>query len=140
VVVVEYVGDYGFLGERPGVGAHTPAFYAQWAAQAQQLEDILTSRNATVYWVIGPPVSNPINEAAIITLDQIYEHLHAPNTSSGRPPLIDATPALTGGTGRYTEYLPGPGGTPVEVRTPDGTHLTLYGIALLGRVVAQAIA
>ena len=140
VVVVEYVGNYGFLGERPGVGAHTPAFYAQWAAQAQQLEDILTSRNAKVYWVIGPPVSNPINEAAIVTLDRIYEHLHAPNTASGRPPLIDVTPALTGGTGKYTEYLPGPGGTPVEVRTPDGTHFTLYGIALFGRAVAEAIA
>jgi hypothetical protein len=64
VVVVEFIGDYGFLGERPSVGAHMPAFYEQWGQVAQQLEDILTSRGAKVYWVIGPPVSNPVNEAA----------------------------------------------------------------------------
>jgi hypothetical protein len=139
VVIVEFIGDYGFLGERPGVGAHTPAFYQQWGEVAQQLEDILTSRGAKVYWIIGPPVSNPVNEAAIVTLDRIYKNLHAPNTSSGHPLLIDVTPALTGGTGRYTEFLPGPGGVPVEVRTPDGTHFTLYGAALYGRAIAQAI-
>jgi hypothetical protein len=139
VVVVEFIGDYGFLGERPGVGAHTPAFYQQWGQVAQQLEDILTSRGAKVYWVIGPPVTNPVNEQAIITLDRIYEHLHAPNTASGHPLLFNVTPALTGGTGRYTEFLPGPGGVPVQVRTPDGTHFTLYGAALFGRAIAQAI-
>jgi hypothetical protein len=138
-VVVEFIGDYGFLGERPGVGAHTPAFYEQWGQVAQQLEDVLTARGAKVYWVIGPPVSNPVNDAAIVTLDHIYEHLHAPDTASGHPLLINVTPALTGGTGRYTEDLPGPGGVPVEVRTPDGTHFTLYGAALYGRAIAQAI-
>ncbi len=139
VVVVEFIGDYGFLGTRPGVAAHSPEFYAQWAAVAQQLEDILSSRGARVYWVLGPPVSNPVNEAAIVTLDRIYERLHAPNTASGHPLTIDVTPALTGGTGRYTEYLPGPGGVPVQVRTPNGTHFTLYGAALFGRAIAQAI-
>ncbi len=139
VVVVEFIGDYGFLGERPGVAPYTPAFYQQWGEVAQQLEDVLTSRGAKVYWVIGPPLSNPVTEAALVRLDRIYEHLHAPNTESGHPLLIDVTPALTGGTGRYTEDIPGAGGVPVEVRTPDGTHFTLYGAVLYGRAIAQAI-
>jgi len=140
VVTVEFIGDYGFAGTPPGVAAYSPTFYTDWAAKAQQLEDILTSRGAKVYWVIGPPVANPTIQTVITNLDRIYEGLHAPNTASGRPPLIDVTPALTGNKGVYTEYLPGKGGIPVEVRTPDGTHFTLYGIALFGRAVAEAIA
>ena len=140
IVTVEFIGDYGFAGTPPGVPAYSPIFYTDWAARAQQLEDILTSRGAKVYWVIGPPVANPTIETVITNLDRIYKNLHAPNTSSGHPPLIDVTPALTGNKGVYTEYLPGKGGVPVEVRTPDGTHFTLYGIALFGRAVAEAIA
>ncbi len=139
VVVVEFIGDYGFLGERPGVSPESPAFYQQWAQVSQQLEDILTSRGAKVYWVIGPVVANPVIENTIVTLDRIYEHLHAPNTASGHPLLINVTPALTGGTGHYSEFIPGQGGVPVEVRTPDGTHFTVYGAALFGRAIAQAI-
>lgn len=138
VVVAEFIGDYGLLGERPGVVAHSPAWYEQWAQVAQQMEDVLTSRGAKVYWVIGPPVQDPANNQAIVELDKIYANLHAP-TASGHPPLINVTPLLTGGTGKYTEDLPGPGGTPVEVRTPDGTHFTVYGIALFGKAVAEAI-
>jgi len=139
VVTVEFIGDFGLLGAPPGVQVNTPTFYQDWARVAQQLEDILTSRGAQVYWVVGPPVAVPTVQTTITNLDLIYEHLHAPNTASGRPPHINVTPALTEPGGRYAEYLPGPGGTPIEVRTPDGVHLTLYGIALFARAIAEGI-
>jgi hypothetical protein len=139
IVVVEFSGDYGFLGTRPGIAPFTPAFYDAWRGQSQKLEDILTSRGARVYWVVGPPVANPINNASIFTLDHVYATLHAPNEASGHPPLIEVGPALTGGTGRYTEFLPGPNGQPVQVRQPDGTHFTIYGVALFARAIAQAV-
>jgi len=140
VVTVEFIGDFGYFGAPPGVQLNTPTFYRDWAAVSQQLENILTSRGARVYWVVGPPVQNPTIQTTITNLDRIYAHLHAPNTASGRPPLINVTPALSGPGGAYTEFLPGPGGVPVEVRTPDGTHFTLYGVALFGQAVAEAIA
>jgi hypothetical protein len=140
VVVVEYVGNYAYFGGIPGVSVYTPTFYRDWTNAAQQLENILTSRDATVYWVIGPPVGVTVPEAGIVALDRIYEHLHAPNTASGVPPLIDVTPGLTGGTGKFSEYLPGPGGAPVQVRQPDGVHFTPYGATLLARAIAQAVA
>lgn len=139
LVVVEFIGDYGLLGERPGVAAHSLAWFEQWGQVAQQMENVLTSRGATVYWVVGPPVQDPANNQAITELDKIYANLHAPNTASGHPPLINVTPLLTGGTGKYTEYLPGPDGAPTQVRTPDGTHFTLYGIALFGKAIAEGI-
>jgi hypothetical protein len=138
IIVVEFIGDYGFLGARPGITSGSPAFFSAWAAAAQQLEDILASKGATVYWVIGPIVANPRLQAIISGLDTIYSHLNVPG-SSAHPPLIDVTPALTGGTGRYTEFLKSPGGLPIAVRTPDGTHFTLYGTTLYGRAIAQAV-
>jgi hypothetical protein len=139
VVTVEFIGDFGYLGAPPGVEINTPTFYQDLARVAQQLEDILTSRGARVYWVVGPPVNVPSIQTTITHLDRIYGDLHAPNTASGRPPLIDVTPALTGHTGRYTEYLPGQGGTPAEVRTPDGIHLTIYGILLFSQAITNGI-
>lgn len=140
VVTVEFIGDFGYLGTPPGVQANTPIFYRDWALAAQELENILTSRGAQVYWVIGPPVANPTIQTTITNLDRIYEHLHAPNTASGTPPLINVTPALTNPGGRYTEFLPDPdGGAPIQVRTPDGIHLSLYGVVLFGRAIAEGI-
>lgn len=139
VVTVEFIGDFGYLGAPPGVQVNTPSFFQDWARVAQQLEDILTSRGAQVYWVVGPPVAVPSIQTTITHLDRIYAHLHAPNTASGRPPLIDVTPALTEHGGRFTEYLPTSGGTTVEVRTPDGIHLTIYGIVLFARAIVDGI-
>jgi hypothetical protein len=138
IVVVEFIGDYGFLGLRPGIAPDSPAFFAAWARAAQQLEDILAGRGARVYWVVGPPVAYPALQATISALDAIYAHLKVPG-SSAHPPLIDVTPALSGGTGTYREYLIGPGGVPIAVRTPDGIHFTLYGTTLYGRAIAGAV-
>ncbi|GEM_PF-2212143 len=136
--VVEYVGNYGVYGSIPGVRVYSAAFYSRWAAAAQRLEDILASRGATVYWVIGPPVAPRAAEAGIVHLDRIYQHLHRPGSSSP-PPLIDVTPALSGGTGHYREFLPGRHGRPVQVRLADGVHLSAAGAALFARVVVAAL-
>jgi hypothetical protein len=140
VVVVEFIGNYGIFGTRPGIADKTPAFYSAWAAAAQQLEDILTSRRAQVYWVVGPPVERPADQAKITALAHIYENLHAPNTRTKHPLTIDAIKPFSDATGGYAEYLPGPNGAPVQIRLPDGTHFTLAGIARFGQVVAQAVA
>jgi hypothetical protein len=138
IVVVEYVGNYGtFGGPIPGVTVYSPAFFRDWAVRSQRLEDILTSRGATVYWVIGPPIAPRVAAVGVQRLDAIYEHLRAP--AGGRPPLIDITGAVTGGTGRYRLSLPGPGGRPIPVHRPDGVHFTRYGDALMARAIAQAI-
>jgi hypothetical protein len=139
-VVVEYVGNYGIYGGIEGVTVYSRRFYALWDAAAQQLEDALAADGATVYWVIGPPVQPPVAEAGIVVFDRMYARLHAPNARSGHPPLIDVTPALTGGTGHYTASVPGPDGSRIQVRKSDGVHFTPYGDALFAAVVARAIA
>lgn len=139
IVVAEFIGDYGLLGARPGIVANSQPFYNAWQLAAQQLEDILTARHAQVYWVIGPPVAKPTGEQNVTTLDHIYETLAAPDSGSGHPPVINMNSAFASPGGGYTEYLPGPHGQPVQVRTPDGTHLTPAGENLFARVVASTV-
>lgn len=139
IVVAEFIGDYGLLGTRPGVAPNSQTFFNAWRFAAQDLEDILTARHAQVYWVIGPPVAQPIGEHNLTILDQIYEMLTAPDSGSGQPPIINMNSAFSGPGGGYTEDLPGPHGQQVQVRTPDGTHLTSTGESLFAQVVARTV-
>jgi hypothetical protein len=138
-VVVEFIGDYGLFGTQPGIADRTPAFYALWASRAQALEDVLTARGARVYWVVGPPLRNPAEEAGLITLDNIYAHLRAPGSSASPLPLINITKVFGTPSGGYTGSLPGPNGAPVAVRLPDGIHFTPAGIVLFANSIASGI-
>ncbi len=138
IVIVEFIGDYGLFGERPGIPPDSVQFFSAWQFAAQRLEDILTAQRAQVYWVVGPPVAQPSGELRLGRLDHIYESLGAPDTGTGHPPIIDLNPAFSGHEG-YTQFLPGPDGTSVQIRQPDGTHLTLAGGLLFGRVVARDV-
>ena len=139
-VVVEFIGDYGLLGERPGVAPNSPQFFDHWASATRQLESALTSRGAQVYWVLGPPVAQPVGEHELLVLDYIYQALHAPNTATGRALTIDAVRPFSATHGGYSEFLPDSRGQLVQVRTPDGTHMTEAGDVLFATTLATAIA
>jgi hypothetical protein len=138
-VVVEFIGNYGLKGAQPGIADATPQFYERWRTAAQQLEDILTSRNAQVYWVIGPPLGLAFNQGKLTTIDRIYASLHAPNVASGRPPTISVVQAFSAPGGGYAAYLPGPGGTLVQMRLADKVHFTEAGIARYADTVGSAL-
>jgi hypothetical protein len=138
-VVVEFIGNYGLKGAQPGIVDGTPQYYDRWRTAAQLLEDILTSRNAQVYWVTGPPLGETFYQTRLTTIDGIYESLHAPNVASGRPPIIDVVSAFSGPNGGYSEYLPGPRGTLVQMRLADQVHFTLAGIARYAGTVTRTL-
>jgi hypothetical protein len=141
IVVAEFIGDYGLLGTRPGIAnSASPQFITQWAAAAQTIEDILTARGAQVYWVLGPPVAQVAGETELQAIDRIYVHLHAPNTPSGRPLTIDLVGPFSAPGGGYAQDLPGPNGSPVQVRSADGTHFTPAGISRFASTIADAVA
>lgn len=138
VAVVEFIGNYGPYGTRPGIVDGSPAFYLAWAAAAQQLENTLASRGAKVYWVIGPPVQSAKLQQKVSRIDQIYAKLRPPG-STKTVPLINMYKAFGGPGGTFREFLPGPNGKPVQVRAPDGTHLAPAGVALFSKTIADAV-
>jgi hypothetical protein len=138
-VVVEFIGNYGLFGPRPGVADGSPQFYQQWAEEAQRLEDILTSRHAVVYWVVGPPVRSPSGNEKVVNLSHVYENLHAPGLLSSNPPTIDAFAPFSDSRGGYTDYGPATNGQIMRLRTPDGVHFTVAGTQLFARTISDAV-
>jgi hypothetical protein len=139
VVIVEFIGDYGLLGERPGVAPNSSQFFDQWASASQQLENDLTAHGAQVYWVLGPPVAQPGGEHELLNLDYEYQALRASNTSSGRALTINETLPFSSPGGGYSEYLPNRQGQLVQMRTPDGTHMTQAGDLLFAETLVNAV-
>lgn len=139
VVVVEFIGNYGIFGLRPGVADGSPRFYSEWTAAAQNAENVLGSRHAVVYWVIGPPVRRDFSEAKLMALDKIYEHLKVPHALYGSPPTIDMITPFGGPNGQYTQDKVGAHGQVVQLRLPDGTHFTPAGELVFGEIVTNAV-
>jgi hypothetical protein len=127
IVVVEFVGNYGLFGTRPGIADMTPQFYAAWAAAAQQATDILSSNHAQVYWVLGPPMAKPAMEAKLRTLDEVYQGLRAPSSPARRPLFVDEVKPFSDAQGGYLPSVVGPDGKPIPLRQSDGLHLTPAG-------------
>jgi hypothetical protein len=125
IVVVEFVGNYGLFGTRPGIAGMTPQFYAAWAAAAQQATDILSSDHAQVYWVLGPPMAKQAMEQKLTALDMIYMALRAPLSPAHRPLFVDEVKPFVDAEGRYLASIVGPDGRQVPLRSPDGVHLAV---------------
>lgn len=123
IVVVEFVGNYGTFGTRPGIADMTPQFYAAWAVAAQQATDILSSDHAQVYWVLGPPMAKQAMEQKLTALDMIYMALQAPRSPAHRPLFVDEVKPFVDAQGRYQASTVGPDGGQVPLRLPDGLHL-----------------
>jgi hypothetical protein len=125
IVVVEFVGNYGLFGTRPGIADMTPQFYAAWASAAQQATDILSADHAQVYWVLGPPMAKQVMEQKLTTLDTIYMALRAPASPARRPLFVDEVTPFVDAQGRYLPSVVGPDGKQVPLRLPDGEHLAV---------------
>lgn len=121
-----------FLGppDVPYSAAQWNSLYAQRVAQFMQ---IAASGGATVVWVGMPPMQNPTLNAQMSDLNAVVQH----QAATAKPPVIFLSTDKTLGTaqGGYTAFVTNGAGQVVNVRAPDGTHMTTGG----GQVVAQQV-
>ena len=85
----------------------------------------VTSSGALLIWIAVPPVARPQlqqNDQVVNTIVRQQAALH-PGVI-----VLDPGPVVAPG-GTFSAYLPGPSGQPVQVRDPDGIHLTPAGAA-----------
>jgi hypothetical protein len=93
---------------------------------------------AHVLWVGMPPMQDPGLEAALVHLNDLVrvQVAHAKDHGAN---YLSSTPSLGDKKGAYTGFLPDASGAEVNVRTPDGIHLTPGGGARLAAAVNGAI-
>ena len=121
-----------FLGppDVPYTSSQWNTLYAQRVAQFMQ---IAQSGGATVVWVGMPPMQNPGLNAQMSDVNAVVQQ----QAVKTHPPVTYLSTARSLGTaqGGYTAFVTNGAGQVVNVRTPDGTHLTPGG----GQLVAQQV-
>jgi uncharacterized protein len=134
-VVVVMIGAndaQDFLGP-PDVPYAAPQWNTLYAQRAAQFMQIAGSGGATVIWVGMPPMQDPGLNAQMADINDIDAH----EAAAAKPPVVFLSTDKTLGTpqGGYTAFITNGAGQVVNVRAPDGTHLTTGG----GQVLAQQV-
>ena len=93
---------------------------------------------AHVLWVGMPPMRDPGLDAALKHLDSLVATQVALTKSDGAA-YLSSVPSLGDKNGAFAPFLPDASGAEVNVRTPDGIHLTPGGGARLAAAVAVAM-
>jgi uncharacterized protein len=121
-----------FLGP-PDVPYTSPQWNTLYAQRVAQFMQIAESRGALVVWAGMPPMQNPGLNAQMTDLNSIVQH----QAATARPPVeyLSTDHSLGTAQGGYTAFVTNAAGQAVNVREPDGTHLTPAG----GQVVAQQV-
>ena len=110
------------------------------AAYSDRVASFIAEANslgAHVLWVGMPPMQNPGLNAELVHLNSLVEA--QVNASKGGAAYVSSVPPLSNAQGAYTAYLPNAGGAEINIRTPDGIHLSPGGGTRLAATVAEAI-
>ena len=134
-VVVVMIGAndaQDFLGP-PDVPYTSPQWNTLYAQRVAQFMQIAGSGGATVVWVGMPPMQDPGLNAQMSDVNAVVQH----QATLAHPAVTFVSTDKSLGTtqGGYTAFVTNAAGQIVNVRTPDGTHLTPGG----GQVVAQQV-
>jgi hypothetical protein len=134
-VVVVMIGAndaQDFLGP-PDVPYTSPEWNTLYSQRVAQFIQIAGSGGATVVWVGMPPMQNPGLNAQMSDVNAVVQQ----QAVKAHPPVIYLSTDHTLGTaqGGYTAFVTNGAGQVVNVRTPDGTHMTPGG----GQVVSQQV-
>lgn len=134
-VVVVMIGAndaQDFLGP-PDVPYTSPQWNTLYAQRVAQFMQIAGSGGATVVWVGMPPMQDPGLNAQMSDVNAVVQH----QATLAHPAVtfVSTDKSLGTAQGGYTAFVTNAAGQIVNVRTPDGTHLTPGG----GQVVAQQV-
>ncbi len=121
-----------FLGP-PDVPYSSPQWNTLYAQRVSQFMQIAESGGALVVWAGMPPMQDPTLNAQMTDLNGIV----AQQAAAAHPHVVylSTDRSLGTATDGYTAFITNAAGQVVNVRTPDGTHLTPDG----GQVVAQQV-
>jgi uncharacterized protein len=117
----------------PDIPYTSPQWNVMYAQRVAAFMSLAQSGGATVIWVGMPPMQNSALSAKmsdIDALDQQQAALRKPAVN-----FISSWTLLGTAQGTYTPFITNDAGQVVNVRTPDGTHLTPAG----GEVLSQTV-
>jgi lysophospholipase L1-like esterase len=117
----------------PDVPYSSPQWNVMYAARVAAFMHLAQSGGATVIWIGMPPMQNPRLSSEMADIDAVDQH----QATLTAPPVDFISSATLLGTpqGAYAPFITNAAGQVVNVRTPDGIHLTPAG----GEVLSQTV-
>jgi hypothetical protein len=113
------------------------AWQREYARRVRGLIDLINRAGAYVVWLGLPVTRDPAQTARF---DRINAVVYRVIQSRGSGAVfVDSYRLFTGPDGGYTDYLPTSTGGTIDVRAPDGVHLTPAGGDILARQVLTAL-
>jgi uncharacterized protein len=137
VVVMMGANDaQDFLGP-PDVPYTSPQWNTMYAQRASQFMQRAESSGATVIWIGMPPMQNPGLSAQMSDIDTLDQTAAARQT----PPVhyLSTWTVLGTAQGAYTAFITNAAGQVVNIRTPDGTHLTPGGSQVAAQLAVSEL-
>jgi hypothetical protein len=133
IVVVMLGANDGqdFLGP-PDVPYGTPEWNEMYAARVGSFMAQADSAGAQVVWVGMPPMQNPDLSARMANINAIDA---AQAAKHRRVTFLSSWTILGTPQGQFTPYLTTPDGQEVNVREPDGTHISPGGAEVLSQAI-----
>ncbi|HWE68653.1 MAG TPA: DUF459 domain-containing protein [Acidimicrobiales bacterium] len=121
-----------FLGP-PDVPYASSRWNTLYAARVSAFMQLAQSGGATVVWVGMPPMQDPARSAEMSDINAVDQQ----QAALTKPPVdyVSCWTLLGTAQGTYTPFITNGSGQVVNVRTPDGTHLTPAG----GEVLSQTV-
>jgi len=135
VVVMIGANDAQDLPGPPDIPFGTPAWLATYRSRVESFMGEATSEGASLIWVGMPPMQNGGLSSNMQTLNGIVQA-----AAKERPGVqfVDSWNLLGTSGGQYTPYLV-VNGQEVNVREPDGTHITPGGAQILSEAVENSL-
>jgi hypothetical protein len=120
-----------------GPGGSTAYGAPGWnAVYGQRVSSLIGEANAAgahVLWIGMPPMARADLNADMQVLNSVVQAQVAANPAGSS--YLASSGVLGDGQGNFTAYLPNSSGAEVNIRTPDGTHLSPGG----GERLSQAV-
>lgn len=139
-LVVVFLGGndaQGFdVGQRPALFG-TAFWKSQYAARVAKVLSEARAAHAAVLWVGMPIMASSTFSSEMSEINAIYAAAVAKDKAAH---YYSTWKLFSNSAGAYTQYLPGPNGTSLEVRDADGVHIApTAGTDLVASAVVKAI-
>jgi uncharacterized protein len=133
VVIMMGANDAQDFPGPPDVPFTSPQWNVMYAQRVSEFMSLAQSDGATVIWVGMPPMQSPQLSAQMSDVNAVDQQ----QAVLRRPPVdfISSWTLLGTPQGKYTAFITNASGQVLNVRTPDGIHLTPSG----GEVLSQAV-
>jgi lysophospholipase L1-like esterase len=119
----------------PDVPYGSSEWNTMYAARVGSFMTEASSDGAQVLWVGMPPMQNPVLSAKMDNINSIVQRQAARHP---RVAFVSSWTILGTPQGQFTPYLTTPGGEEVNVREPDGTHISPGGAEILSQALIAA--